>query len=521
MLYCAIPSKVENGQFAGGVFRSTDRGETWQTAMGGGINKDIKAADEWADGPIAQYLWVLTTNVNPDIVYALNTNTGVYPPHHTATFRSDDAGAKWRATFFPDPRFQVCNVEPDYVTQADGQFYQGPAYGAAIAANNPERVLQVNERVHFTVDGGKTWKCGNPARVTGRHAQVPVPCNGLVVTSTWNYYIDPFEHNRHYIAYTDLGMARSLDAGRTWMWWDLKERALWQNTCYEMAFDPEVRGKIWGAFSNVHDIPNDNIIYGGHRDNYPGGICVSTDFGATWKPCSKGLPSAPAVSVVLDPKSPKGSRTLYVSVFNHGVYKSTYGGATWQRASSGLDSPSSLRVCRLQLHGDGTLFVMTTAKLNADRQFTKQGPGLYRSKDSASHWTLVNGSRPLFYPKDFLADPDDSLTIYIGAADARADQAGLWRTRDGGDSWQRLARKGPEHFGAYLHPVHKGWIYMTLTEGAPGAGLWLSKDDGQTWKAMSLPFANAQRVSFDRADTSRIYVTTFGGSVWKGPASED
>ena len=88
-------------------------------------------------------------------------------------------------------------------------------------------------------------------------------------------------------------------------------------------------------------------------------------------------------------------------------------------------------------------------------------------------------------------------------------------------TWQRLAKKGSEHFGAYLHPAHKGWIYMTLTEGPPGPGLWLSRDDGLSWKPMSLPFANAQRVCFDRADPSVIYVTTFGGSVWRGPAAED
>ncbi len=515
VLYCTVPSKVESGQFAGGVFRSTDRGETWQSAMGRGINMDTSPADQWAQGPIAQYLWVLTTNVDPDIVYALHTNTGVYPPHHTATFRSDDAGTTWRATFFPDPRFEVCNVEPDYVTRADGQFYQGPALGAGIAATDPDHLIQVNERVHITVDGGKTWKCGN-----GRPARAAA-CNGLVITSTWNYYIDPFEHSRHYIAYTDLGMARSLDSGRTWMWWDRKGRPPWQNTCYELAFDPKVPGKIWGAFSDVHDIPNGNIIYGGHRDNLPGGICVSTDFGATWKPCSKGLPMAAAVSVVLDPRSPMRFRTLYASLFNHGVYKSTDGGTTWQRASTGLGSSSDLRACRLQLHGDGSLFVLVTAKLDADRQFAKEGPGLYRSSDGASHWRLVNASCPLFWPKDFLVEPRDSRTIYVGAADARAGQAGLWRTRDGGATWRRLAQIGSEHFGAYLHPAHKGWVYMTLTEGAPGAGLWLSKDDGQTWKPMSLPFANAQRVSFDPAHADIIYVTTFGGSVWKGPASED
>ena len=62
---------------------------------------------------------------------------------------------------------------------------------------------------------------------------------------------------------------------------------------------------------------------------------------------------------------------------------------------------------------------------------------------------------------------------------------------------------------------------MTLTEGAPGAGLWLSKDDGTTWRAMNgLPFSNAMQVIVDPSDPDTIYVTTFGGSVWRGPAAE-
>jgi hypothetical protein len=60
---------------------------------------------------------------------------------------------------------------------------------------------------------------------------------------------------------------------------------------------------------------------------------------------------------------------------------------------------------------------------------------------------------------------------------------------------------------------------MTLTEGASGAGLWLSQDNGQTWQACdALPFSNIQRVTFDPADDTLIYVTTFGGSIWRGPA---
>ena len=59
---------------------------------------------------------------------------------------------------------------------------------------------------------------------------------------------------------------------------------------------------------------------------------------------------------------------------------------------------------------------------------------------------------------------------------------------------------------------------MTLTEGDPAAGLWLSRDNGRTWEASNdLPFANIQRVVFDPSNDNQMYVTTFGGSVWRGP----
>ena len=286
--------------------------------------------------PRPQYQWVLTTNVDPRIVYALNSNTGVYPPHHTAVYRSDDAGKNWRATFYPDPRFKICNAEPDFNTVSDGQFYQQPALGAAIDAANPDHLIWVSDWVYYTGDGGETWKCGHARRAAGNGKEPAWLCNGLVVTTTWNYYIDPFAPNRHYIAYTDIGFARSLDAGKTWIWWDRQGKAPWRNTCYELAFDPQTPGKIWGAFSDVHDIPNGNIVYGGHRSDLEGGVCLSSDFGTRWQPRADGLPRSAAVSIVLDTKSPLGRRTLYVSMFNHGVYKSTDDGKTWKPASQGL-----------------------------------------------------------------------------------------------------------------------------------------------------------------------------------------
>lgn len=516
ILYATVPGKNDNGAYAGGIYRSTDRGESWQPANGAGLNLEVKAFDEWAMGEVAQYNQIATSNANPRRVYAFNTNTGIPPPHHASVYRSDDAGKTWRATFQADPRWQPCNVEQDYGVRGDGQYYQGVPE-PVVCATNADRLLLVDDgHVYTTRDGGKTWQIGH-TRPAAEAAGAPERwvCNGLVVTTTWNYYVDPFERGRHYICYTDLGFALSTDAGKTWAWWAAKGRAPWTNTCYQLAFDPEIPGKMWGAFSNIHDIPNENIISGRHNGAGPGGVCLSTDFAGSWTVSNTGLPVRATTSVIVDPHSPKGRRTLYAGQFGGGVFKSTDDGKTWTAKNNGLGSADNLRVTRVYLHTDGTLFAMVTA-LRKDGKLVADGVGLYRSKDGGDSWTPANASQSLLWPKDFTVDPRDSRTIYVGAADAGGEQqGGLWRTTDGGATWKRILRKGPQHFGAYLDPRRPGTIYATLTEDAPTAGLWLSRDNGATWAPVSgLPFANAQRVAFDSADPDRIYVTTFGGSVW-------
>jgi photosystem II stability/assembly factor-like uncharacterized protein len=412
MLYASIPSTVAGDTLSGGVFRSSDRGETWESCMGGGINVETKAFDPWAHGPVAQYAWVLTCNSNPRIVWAFNSNTGVPPPHHAGAYRSSDGGRTWKPTYFPDPRFPGYNCDSEFMTTVDRQYYQGVPLGVAIDSADGDRVIQCDGSYCFsTINGGAHWQncAGGPAPIPAGSKEPRWRNNGLVVTTTWNYYIDPFESRRRYIGYTDIGFARSLDRDASWIWWAGSGRAPWGNTTYELAFDPETPGKIWGAFSDSHDIPNYNAIGGGHRTDRDGGVCLSTNFAAAWQRSNQGLPNHPVTSVVVDPHSTRNHRTLYASVFGDGVFKSADDGATWSKSSEGIADPANRRVCRLLLHADETLLVLVTGQKTGGRW--APGAGVYRSRDSAAHWERITASREFAWPKDITVDPARSDTI--------------------------------------------------------------------------------------------------------------
>jgi hypothetical protein len=499
-LYCAIGTSI---------YRSTDKGSNWIPLS----------------SITGETLWLFSSDVNTNIVWACQGSTTVR--------RSTNAGNSWSGGLYkPKVSDTGFNLEHNYFTSWMGQNNGTSFFDATNSAGNPDFLAFTTSMVFmYTTNGGQTWKSAFSVPVVKEEEPIPKSFlnTGMNNTTTWHYYVDPFNSDLQYLCYTDIGFARSVDKGSTWLFWaywgpNNKLPKNWYLNTYEIAFDPEIPGKMWGAFSGIHDIPNGNVITSDHYTSKTdaekvGGIGFSSDFAATWEDAgyNTNLPAKPTVSVIVDPSSPKFNRTLYVAQYDQGVFKSIDDGHNWVKKSTGLGSAANMHVVRLQLHPDGTLFCLVTAAYSGS-SFSADGVGLYKSTNGGDSWVKINASKNILWPRDFTLNPDNCNEIYIAARAAGSESGGIYKTINGGTNWTTLV-SGGNNFGVYLHPTKPGWMYRTLCEGSLAPAIWLSKDNGVTWSGYNkVPHRWIQRVDFDPRDPDIIYVSTFGSSAMRLPA---
>ncbi len=523
VLFATVESLVIDGAFAGGIFRSEDLGDSWQSVMTpeSGLNIALGQVDRWGSGDIGQYFGIEMASHQTDVVYCPAQGTGYWPPKHNTIYKSTDSGKTWEFVFSSDARFEELNVELGWL-KYDLNWGNPPASGLDVCDTDPDIVFRTeNGATHLTVDGGRTWRAvyTRPAEGAERTSKSRWASTGMEVTTTWHYFWDPVNPERQYICYTDIGFAYSDDDGHSWT--HSPDGSPWQNTFYDMVFDPDRPGVIYAAASNIHDIPHSTYT-GPEASRPPGGVVKSTDHGRTWISVSEGLPSHPYTSIALDPTSPPDSRTLWVTNYGMGVFRTTDGAKTWHESSEGLDRTGNLRALLVRRTESGNLYC-SIGPLREGSHFPRTG-GLYKSTDGGDSWFPLNAELELGWQTGFAVDPTDEDTIYVVAASGwQNHQGGLYRTTDGGANWQRVFDNDtpgflPTHVQAMfvtLHPDDPKTLYL----GTDSHGMWLSRDGGETWSLFEgIPFANIHRVHFDPRDHSKIAVTTFGGGVWKGPA---
>ena len=437
-----------------------------------------------------------------------------------------DAGKSWSIVFRESTQ-PAANLDPSWIeqratgTEWDG--YQSIIFDApdslGIAPGHPD-ICYASDlfRTYRTLDGGKTWAQVNSVRLPDNHWTT----RGLDVTTAYGVQFDPFDANHVFIDYTDIGAFHSYDGGQSWQSATNGIPDKWRNTTYWLAFDPGVKGLMWGAFSSVHDLPRPKMWrHGNFLQRARGGIAVSTDGGQSWTPSNSGMKDTAFTYVLLDPQSPLGQRTLYACGFGVGVYKSTDSGKTWQLKNEGIaeTNPFAWRITRAN---DGTLYLIVARGNQGSYGMTAGSGALYKSVDAAGHWTKLSLPAGVNGPSGLALDPRDNRRLYLAAwGRERTDVdtgGGVFLSTDAGQSWKKVFSQAQHVYDVTIDPKAPDTLYICGFDAAA----YRSTDAGLHWtRIRGYNFKWGHRVIVDPNDSSMIYIATYGGSVWHGPAAGD
>jgi photosystem II stability/assembly factor-like uncharacterized protein len=492
---------------AGGeLFVSSDSGTTWVKSSLPG-QSEVRAIAASPD--------------HPDIAYASFFNLGETSTTATTASlgvaRTDDGGATWKLVR-KESRSEYKAFGDDWVGEFFVSGYAGPPIALGVAPHHPMTIYSTDAgRVLRSDDGGEHWRAVYSSRLNDG----TFSGTGLEGTNAHGVHFDPFDSRRIFISYTDIGLFRSDNGGRSWLPSTEGVPHAWLNTTYWMVFDPAVRGRAWAVMSGTHDLPRAKVFARKSPAAFTGGVMITEDGGKTWVKSNDGMQPTAPTHILLDPDSPPDSRVLYVAACGRGVYKSVNGGKTWELKNDGISDKEPL-AWRMVRDSSGGLYLILVRRTEDASPDTPDDGALYYSADAAEHWKRVALPEAVNAPNGLATDPKNPDRLYLAA-------------------WGRWTPVGPEGGGIYLSTNHgKSWSHVlasdqhifdvTVDQRSPNvvyaagfeSSAWRSRDAGLNWQRIpGFNFKWAQRAIPDAHDASQIYITTFGGGVWHGPVEGD
>ena len=497
VLYAATPS---------GLFVSDDGGVTWRKSELPGSGATVRAVAVSPKDPRVAY--VSYKNLQEGFL-SKTTSLGVA--------RTGDQGKTWELVWkeFSQP---AANIHEAWISPFFGPGNPDSPLDMAVSEQNSDLVYTTDYgRVLRTTDRGKNWQ----AVYSTRRDDGTFASRGLENTTNYGVHFDPFDARRMFISYTDIGPFRSENGGESWVPSKDGIPTKWRNTTYWIVFDPTVQGRMWAATSGQHDLPEPKTWRKKSPSAWEGGICISEDSGKTWRPSNTGMPPAATTHIILDSKSLPEARVLYVSAMGQGVYKSTDSGKTWVLKNAGIPGKEPFAY-RLTLDATGTLYLVV-ARRSTDGGFGNNEDGaVYRSTDGAEHWTRLALPSGVNGPRGLTVDPKNPKRLYLAAwgrnLPHRAEGGGVYISEDSGKSWRAVWTRDQHIYDVTIDPSHAGVVYASGYESS----IWRSADRGKTWKRLpGFNFKWVNRVIPDPQHEDLIYITTFGGGVWHGPAVGD
>ena len=184
---------------------------------------------------------------------------------------------------------------------------------------------------------------------------------------------------------------------------------------------------------------------------------------------------------------------FYFGACAGGVWKTEDGGTYWENVSDGYFGTASVGAIAVAQSDPNVVYAGTGEA--CIRGNVSHGDGLYRSTDGGRTWRNVGlgDTRHIARVRVHPSDPDIAYVAALGHAFGPNEERGIFRTTDGGESWERVLDRGDRAGAADLcmDPGNPRVLYAatwetmrqpwSFTSGGPGSGIFRSTDGGDTW----------------------------------------
>ena len=280
--------------------------------------------------------------------------------------------------------------------------------------------------------------------------------------------------------------------------------AVWRSTDLGESWTHSSDGLTYGddgpAMQNVWSLAaNGSTIFAGVQ---PAGLFRSEDRGATWAHVN-GLtnhetrptwqPGAGGLILHTIVPHPTDLERMWVGISAVGVFETRDGGASWEPRNRGVRAdfmPGPEPITGQCVHK------FAPAAGEPETLYQQNHCGVYRSDNGGTSWQEITPGLPSEFGFPLVAHPRDPATAWViplnGADKGRYmpdGRAAVWRTRDRGASWTRHDNGLPNR-DAFLSVLREAMARDTLdpvgiTFGTSTGQLWHSPDEGDTWRLIT------------------------------------
>jgi len=229
--------------------------------------------------------------------------------------------------------------------------------------------------------------------------------------------------------------------------------------------------------------------------------------------------SGRVAAVAVDPAD---RNVIFVAASTGGLWRSTDGGIQW---SPVFDDQAVLGIGSVAVSPANPDLVWVGTGEGNPRNSVGVGAGIYRSLDGGESWELMGleDSERIHRVIPHPGNPDIVYAGVMGPAWSDGETRGVYRSRDGGHTWEKILYVDPGTGVADLvmdpHNPNKllaaMWDFRrqpwTFRSGGPGSGLYLTFDGGDTWERMTpedgLPEGDLGRIglAFAHSSPDRVY----------------